>query len=44
MGKWVKGLEFFMKLKNKFKGSDREKRKFMLNGQAVGYWRLNFNQ
>lgn len=30
MGKWVKGLAFFMKLKNEFKGSDRENRKFML--------------
>lgn len=44
MGKWVKGLAAFMKLKNKFKGSDRENRKFTLYGQAVGYWRLSFNQ
>lgn len=39
MGKWVKGLAFFlMKLKNKFKGIDRAGSLSRLCGQAAEYW------
>jgi hypothetical protein len=40
------GTRILMKLKNKFKGINRESRKLKsrLCGQSVGYWRLNFHE